>query len=76
MTGDGYALLLQAGAQLVNMEFTKFFPLASPRCATRPSAPGRSFYDTEGLSVVNGRSEDLYQKLSSRKTSNADRVGS
>jgi succinate dehydrogenase/fumarate reductase flavoprotein subunit len=62
MTGDGYALLLEAGAQLVNFEFTKFFPLGLPTVRFGPQRPNRRFYDVEGLRVVNGRGEDIFEK--------------
>jgi succinate dehydrogenase/fumarate reductase flavoprotein subunit len=62
MTGDGCSLLLQAGAELVNMEFAKFFPVGLPTVRYPPQRPGRSFYDTEGLRVVNAAGEDIYQK--------------
>lgn len=62
MTGDGYALLLEAGAHLINMEFIKFFPLGLPSVRYPPQRPGRSFYDLEGLRAVNAKGEDIYEK--------------
>jgi succinate dehydrogenase/fumarate reductase flavoprotein subunit len=62
ITGDGYALLLKAGAELTNVEFIRFFPLGLPQFRFPAHRPFRRFYDLEGLTVTNSRDEDIFQK--------------
>jgi succinate dehydrogenase/fumarate reductase flavoprotein subunit len=62
ITGDGYALLLYAGVDLVNMEFVRFFPLGLPRFRFPVHRPFRRFYDIGGLRAVNAHGEDVFQK--------------
>jgi succinate dehydrogenase / fumarate reductase flavoprotein subunit len=62
ITGDGYAMLLHAGAELVNVEFIRFFPLGLPGFRFPVHRPFRRFYDIEGLRTVNARGEDIFRK--------------
>jgi succinate dehydrogenase / fumarate reductase, flavoprotein subunit len=62
MAGEGYALLLRAGVPLTNLEFVKFFPLGMVGVRYPPHRPQRSFYDLEGLRVINAAGEDIFEK--------------
>jgi len=62
ITGDGYAMLLKAGAQLVNVEFIRFFPLGLPSFRFPVHRLYRRFYDVEGLRAVTSQGEDIFQK--------------
>lgn len=62
VTGDGYAMLLHAGAELVNVEFIRFFPLGLPGFRFPVHRPFRRFYDIDGLRAVNAQGEDIFRK--------------
>jgi succinate dehydrogenase/fumarate reductase flavoprotein subunit len=62
ITGDGYAMLLHAGAELTNVEFIRFFPLGLPGFRFPVHRPFRRFYDIGGLRSVNGQGEDIFRK--------------
>jgi len=62
ITGDGYAMLLHAGAEVMNVEFIRFFPLGLPGFRFPVHRPFRRFYDIEGLRTMNGQGEDIFRK--------------
>ncbi|MDP2743882.1 MAG: FAD-binding protein, partial [Dehalococcoidia bacterium] len=60
--GDGYALALQAGAKLTNLEFIHFYPvgLSTPGGQYVHCAPGTLLM--EKARIINSKGEDIIQK--------------
>jgi len=65
MLGDGYALALEAGATLRDMEFFQFLPLATAEPG-RPQFPIPSTIASRGR-LVNGRGEEILEKYRIRE---------
>ncbi|HUJ28120.1 MAG TPA: FAD-binding protein, partial [Myxococcales bacterium] len=64
MNGDGYALALAAGAQLVDMEFVQFFPIGhlAPRLIGMDPIMWDPFRYKLGGRLLNGRGEEFLHK--------------
>jgi len=64
MGGDGYALALAAGAELVDMEFVQFFPIGhlAPRLIGMDPIMWDPFRYKLGGRLLNGRGEEFLQK--------------
>ncbi len=65
MTGDGYALALQAGAILQDMEFVQFYPVGLAEKGFPPLLIPGQLADLGGL--FNGRGEDITEKYRIRE---------
>ncbi len=63
MSGDGYALCLAAGAELVDMEFVQFFPIGhlAPRLIGMDPIMWDPFRYKLGGRLLNGRREEFVQ---------------
>jgi len=68
MTGDGYALALEAGAELIDMEFVQFFPIGhlAPRLVGMDPIMWDPFRYKLGGRLLNGRGEEFFQRYGSR----------
>jgi succinate dehydrogenase/fumarate reductase flavoprotein subunit len=64
MGGDGYALALRAGAQLIDMEFVQFFPIGhlAPRLVGFDPIMWDPFRYKLGGRLLNGRGEEFVEK--------------
>lgn len=58
--GDGYALALESGLSLVDMEFVQFYPFGT----SEPGLPPRIIYPPfpESLKLIDSKGEDLQKK--------------
>ena len=66
--GDGYALALEAGAELVDMEFVQFFPIGhlAPRLVGMDPIMWDPFRYKLGGRLLNGRGEEFIHRYGSR----------
>jgi succinate dehydrogenase/fumarate reductase flavoprotein subunit len=64
MTGDAYALALRAGADLIDMEFVQFFPIAhlAPRLVGMDPIMWDPFRYKLGGRLLNGRMEEFLDR--------------
>lgn len=62
-TGDGYSLALQAGLELVDMEFVQFYPtvLVAPK-GTRGLMFNSGIVIPRGATIKNARGEDVWER--------------
>src|SRR5215469_1573627 len=67
MGGDGYALALRAGAQLIDMEFVQFFPIGhlAPRLVGMDPIMWDPFRYKLGGRLLNGRMEEFTSRYGS-----------
>jgi succinate dehydrogenase / fumarate reductase flavoprotein subunit len=67
MMGDGYALALGAGAELIDMEFVQFFPIGhlAPRLVGMDPIMWDPFRYKLGGRLLNGRREEFIDKYGS-----------
>ena len=65
MGGDGYALALRAGAQLIDMEFVQFFPIGhlAPRLVGMDPIMWDPFRYKLGGKLLNGRDAGIREGL-------------
>jgi len=70
MGGDGYALALQAGAPLVDMEFVQFFPIGhlAPRLVGMDPIMWDPFRYKLGGRLLNGAGEEFLARYGSEET--------
>jgi len=68
MMGDGYALALAAGAELIDMEFVQFFPIGhlAPRLVGMDPIMWDPFRYKLGGRLLNGRREEFIDKYGSK----------
>ena len=68
MMGDGYALALGAGAELIDMEFVQFFPIGhlAPRLVGMDPIMWDPFRYKLGGRLLNGRREEFIHRYGSR----------
>ena len=68
MMGDGYALALGAGAELIDMEFVQFFPIGhlAPRMVGMDPIMWDPFRYKLGGRLLNGRREEFIHRYGSR----------
>jgi succinate dehydrogenase / fumarate reductase flavoprotein subunit len=64
MAGDGYALALRAGAELIDMEFVQFFPIGhlAPRLIGMDPIMWDPFRYKLGGRLLNGRGEEFVER--------------
>lgn len=67
MAGDGYALALRAGAELIDMEFVQFFPIGhlAPRLIGMDPIMWDPFRYKLGGRLLNGRGEEFVENYGS-----------
>ena len=67
MSGDGYALALRAGAQLIDMEFVQFFPIGhlAPRLVGLDPIMWDPFRYKLGGTLLNGEMQEFEQNYAS-----------
>jgi len=67
MSGDGYALALEAGAELIDMEFVQFFPIGhlAPRLVGMDPIMWDPFRYKLGGRLLNGRREEFIHRYGS-----------
>jgi succinate dehydrogenase/fumarate reductase flavoprotein subunit len=67
MAGDGYALALRAGAELIDMEFVQFFPIGhlAPRLIGMDPIMWDPFRYKLGGRLLNGRGEEFVDRYGS-----------
>src|SRR5579863_2121639 len=70
MSGDGYALALRAGAELIDMEFVQFFPIGhlAPRLVGMDPIMWDPFRYKLGGRLLNGRLEEFTQNYGSAES--------
>ncbi len=74
LTGDGYALAFQAGADLIDMEMVQFLPLAFPRPATmRGSIIGMCSLFGPKVKLYNGLHERYMERYAPKEMEYATR---
>ncbi|MDH3318823.1 MAG: FAD-binding protein [Betaproteobacteria bacterium] len=68
MMGDGYALALAAGAELIDMEFVQFFPIGhlAPRLVGMDPIMWDPFRYKLGGRLLNGRREEFIHRYGSK----------
>jgi succinate dehydrogenase flavoprotein subunit len=68
MMGDGYALALAAGAELIDMEFVQFFPIGhlAPRLVGMDPIMWDPFRYKLGGRLLNGRREEFIDRYGSK----------
>ena len=68
MTGDGYALALAAGAELIDMEFVQFFPIGhlAPRLVGMDPIMWDPFRYKLGGRLLNGRREEFIHRYGAK----------
>ena len=68
MGGDGYALALRAGAELIDMEFVQFFPIGhlAPRLVGMDPIMWDPFRYKLGGQLLNGRMEEFVHRYGGR----------